>query len=142
VEPRKPDPVLARCSASVVLAACAASAGAHAALVARHLEDQPRMGVAFIAATVLLLAVAAALTYRPRQPGAAHAATLLLAALIGAYALNITAGLPWLSDHPEPIDLVGLATKAVEAIGLICAIRLSQRMRSSGLLIPRRRLNP
>jgi len=100
------------------------------------------MGVAFIAATVLLLAVAVALTYRPRQAGAAHAATLVLAALIGAYALNITAGLPWLSDHPEPIDVIGLATKAVEALGLIFAIRLSQRMRSSGLFTPSRRLNP
>ena len=58
------------------------------------------MGVAFIAATALLLAVAAAVTYRARLPGAAHAATLLLAALIGAYALNVTAGLPWLSDDP------------------------------------------
>ena len=96
------------------------------------------MGVAFIGATALLLAVAAALTYRPRQAGAAHAATLLLAALIGAYALNITAGLPWLSDHPEPVDLIGLATKAVEALGLIFAIRLNQRMGSSGSLTQRR----
>ena len=124
-----------------MIAACAASAGAHAALVAQHLEDEPRMGVAFIAATALLLAVAAALTYRARQAGAAHAATLLLAALIGAYALNVTAGLPWLSDDPEPVDLIGLATKAVEALGLVFAIRLSQRMGSSGSLT-QRRLNP
>jgi hypothetical protein len=62
VEPGKPDPALAHYSASVVVAACAASAGAHAALVAQHLQDEPRMGVAFIAATALLLAVAAALT--------------------------------------------------------------------------------
>jgi hypothetical protein len=142
VEAREPDPLFAHYSASVVVAACAARAGAHAALVARHLAEEPRMGVAFIAATALLLAVAAALTYRPRQAGAAQAATLVLAALIGAYALNITAGLPWLSDHPEPIDVIGLATKAVEALGLIFAIRLSQRMRSSGLFTPSRGLNP
>jgi hypothetical protein len=141
VEPRQPDLALPQSSASVVVAACAASAGAHAALVAQHLEDEPRMGVAFIAATALLLAVAAALTYRARQAGAAHAATLLLAALIGAYALNVTAGLPWLSDDAEPVDLIGLATKAVEAIGLIFAIRLSRTIGSSGSLT-QRRLNP
>jgi apolipoprotein N-acyltransferase len=99
------------------------------------------MGVAFITVTALLLAVAVALTYRPWQAGAAHAATLLLAVLIGAYALNVTARLPWLSDDPEPVDLIGLATKAVEALGLLFAIRLSQRMGSSGSLT-QRRLNP
>jgi hypothetical protein len=111
------------------------------ALVAQHLEDEPPMGVAFIAATALLLAVAAAVTYRPRQAGATHAATFLLAALIGAYALNVTAGLPWLSDEPEPVDLIGLATKAVEALGLVFAIRLSQTIGSSESLT-QRRLNP
>jgi hypothetical protein len=138
VEPRKPDPALGQSSASVVVAACA---GAHAGLVAQHLDDEPRMGVAFIAATALLLVVAAELTYRPRQAGAGCAATLLLAALIGAYALNVTAGLPWLSEGPEPLDVVGLATKAVEALGLVFAIRLSQTTGSPGSLT-QRRLNP
>jgi Na+/melibiose symporter-like transporter len=141
VEPRKPDPALGQSSASVVVAACAASAGAHAALVVQHLDDEPQMEVAFIAATALLLVVAAALTYRPRQAGAGRAATLLLAALIGAYALNVTAGLPWLSEGPEAVDVVGLATKAVEALGLVFAIRLSQTMGSPGSLT-QRRLNP
>ena len=77
----------------------------------------------------------------PDRPAPHSAATLLLAALIGAYALNVTAGLPWLSDHPEPVDLIGLATKAVEALGLVFAIRLSQRMGPSGSLT-QRRLNP
>ena len=99
------------------------------------------MGIAFMAATALLLAEAGALTYRPRRAGAAHAASLLLAALIGAYVLNVTAGLPWPSDDPEPVDLIGLATKAVEALGLIFAIRLSQTIGSSGSL-NQRRLNP
>jgi hypothetical protein len=53
----------------------------------------------------------------------------------------VAAGLPWLSDRPEPVDVIGLATQAVEALGLIFAIRLSQRMGSSGSLT-RRRLNP
>ena len=85
METKRRDPAPAPCSAGIVVAACAASAGAHAALVAQHLQDEPSMGIAFMAATALLLAEAGALTYRPRRAGAAHAASLLLAALIGAY---------------------------------------------------------
>jgi hypothetical protein len=51
--------------ATVVIVVCAASAGAHAALVPDHLEHEPRLGIAFVAATALLLAAAVALAYRP-----------------------------------------------------------------------------
>ena len=115
---------LTRCSALGVVGACAASAGAHAALVPQHLDHQPRLGVAFIAATALLLAVAVALVYRPANAYVGHAGTLALVALIGAYTVNITTGIPWLADGPEPVDLVGLATKAVEALGVAFSIRL------------------
>lgn len=53
------------------------------------------------------------------------ATALLLAALIGAYAVNVTTGLPWLSDGPEPVDLVGLVTKSVEGVGLLFSIQLT-----------------
>ena len=39
--------------------------------------------------------------------------------------------------RPEPVDLIGLATKAVEALGLIFAIRLSQRMRPVRIAHPK-----
>ncbi len=104
---------------------CAASAGAHAGLVAQHLDHEPRLGIAFVAATAALLAAAAALTYRPDDATVAQATTVVLAALTGAYAVNVTTGLPWLSDGPEPVDVVGLATKSVEVIGLLFSIHLA-----------------
>ena len=109
----------------VVVAMCAASAGAHAALVPQHLDHEPRLGIAFVAATAALLAAAAALTYRPDDATVAQATTVVLAALTGAYAVNVTTGLPWLSDGPEPVDVVGLATKSVEVIGLLFSIHLA-----------------
>jgi hypothetical protein len=111
--------------ATVVIVVCAASAGAHAALVPTHLEHEPRLGIAFVAATALLLAAAVALAYRPDDATVGTATAFLLAALIGAYAVNVTTGLPWLSDGPEPVDLVGLATKSVEGIGLLFSIQLA-----------------
>jgi hypothetical protein len=110
---------------TVVIVVCAATAGAHAALVPRHLEHDPRLGIAFVGATALLLAAAVALAYRPDDATVGTATALLLAALIGAYAINVTTGLPWLSDGPEPVDLVGLATKSVEGIGLLFSIQLA-----------------
>ena len=107
-----------------VIAACTASAGAHAALVPQHLEHEPRLGVAFIAATGVLVAVAFALTYSPASPLAAQVTTLTLAALIGAYAVNVSAGIPWLTNAAEDADVIGLATKAVEAVGLVFSIQL------------------
>jgi hypothetical protein len=46
---------------TVVIVVCAAAAGAHAGLVPTHLDHEPRLGIAFVAATALLLAAAAAL---------------------------------------------------------------------------------
>jgi hypothetical protein len=109
---------------TVVVLVCAASAGAHAALVPRHLGHEPRLGIAFVAATAALVALAAGLTWRPNDATVGQATTLLLTGLLGAYALNVTTGVPWLSDGPETVDLVGLATKAVEAIGLFFSIQL------------------
>jgi hypothetical protein len=96
--------------------------------------------------TALLLAVVVALAYRPDDATFGTATVLVLAALIGAYAVNVTTGLPWLSDGPEPVDLVGLATKSVEGIGLLFALQLppvrdSQRSRdccdhSTGIRTP------
>jgi hypothetical protein len=108
-----------------VIAACAASAGAHAALVPEHLHHEPRLGLAFIAATALLVAVTAALISRPTDSRVAHAAALLLGALIAGYAVAVSTGIPWLMDEAEPVDLVALATKSVEALGLVLAVRLN-----------------
>ena len=101
----------------------------------QHLEHEPRLGVAFIAATVVLLAVAFALIYSPASPLAAQVTALTLAALIGAYAVNVSAGIPWLTDAAEDADVIGLATKAVEAVGLVFSIQLNTTTGGRGSLI-------
>lgn len=54
-----------RWGARVLVFTCAASAGAHAGLVPTHLSGEPRLGAAFIAAVVLLVAAATAAAVRP-----------------------------------------------------------------------------
>jgi hypothetical protein len=110
----------------VVIAACAASAGAHGGLVHEHLREAPRLGIAFILASALLLAVVAALALRPEDRRIARAAVLLLTGLIASWGASRVTGIPLLQPRPEPVDLVGLVTKLVEVLGLAFALRLSQ----------------
>ena len=118
----------------MAIAACAASAGAHAALVPEHIADERALGVAFIAATLALAGAAVLLIAAPGSSSAPGAVALLLAALIGAYCLNVTTGLPWLADTPEPVDGVGIATKFVEALGLVFALQLNPTIGGHGPL--------
>ena len=108
-----------------MVVACAASAGAHAALVPAHVRDQPGLGAAFVVAAAVLMAVVAALAARPDSRITGRAAAVVLASLIGAHALSVTTGIPWLVQTPEPVDAVGVATKSVEALGLAFALQLN-----------------
>jgi hypothetical protein len=110
----------------IVVAACAVSAGAHAGLVPEHLRDAPQVGGAFVVASGLLLAAAAALAIRPGSLGAARGAALLLAGLVAFYAASRTIGIPPLEPRAEPLDAVGAITKLVEGLGLVFALRLSR----------------
>ena len=101
--------------------ACAVSAGVHAGLVPEHLQTEPREGVAFIVAAVLLLAVAGGLTARPDNPYLAGIAALLFAGLIFAYVATRTRGIPWLAPDRESLDTLGVATNVVEAVGFVLA---------------------
>jgi hypothetical protein len=118
----------------VVIAACAATAGAHAGLVPAHLDHEPRLGAAFVAATLVAMGLATLLAVRPTA-AAILSAALVLAALIAAYALSVTTGIPWLAEEPEAIDGVGVATKAVEATGLVFALHLMTTPGGRGSLI-------
>ena len=101
----------------VVILACAVSAGIHGALVPGH-------GVSFAVAAVALAGLVVWLTLRPGSRPALAAAALTLGGLLGAYALTVTTGLPLLHPHPEPVDGLALATKAIEAAGLLVAAGL------------------
>ena len=110
-----------RLDRDVVILACAISAGIHGALVPDHFGESTGAGVGFLAATVALAALVVALTLRPASVLALAGAATVLAGLLGAYALATTTGLPLLHPDPEPLDGLALATKAIEAVGLLVA---------------------
>ena len=108
----------------VVILACAASAGIHGALVPHHLDEGLATGLGFLVSAVLLGAAVVALTLRPESTAALAAAAALLAGLLVAYAAAVTTGVPVLQPDPEPVDGLALATKVIEAVGLLAAWRL------------------
>jgi hypothetical protein len=131
---------LAPLARTVVVTACAVSAGVHAGLVPSHLAESRALGIAFAISTVALLWAAASVAGadEPRVPCALAAA--LLAGFIAAYAASRTIGLPLLEPHAEPLDAVGLVTQVVQGAGLLTALRLCQPADDALSLAPRREL--
>jgi hypothetical protein len=107
-----------------VILACAISAGIHGALVPGHFDEGIGAGLGFASATVLLAAAAVAVTVRPANAFTFAGAAAVLAGLLTSYLFAVTTGLPLLHPEPEPIDGLGLATKAIEATGLAAAAAL------------------
>jgi hypothetical protein len=112
---------------NLLLVAVAISAGVHAGLAPSHLREEPLLGIGFVAATLLLAVTAVGLARRSdsRRPTVAGAA--VLAALIAGYAATRTVGLPGLER--ESWDSLGLATNAVEILGVAAAIHLIRNPR-------------
>jgi hypothetical protein len=108
----------------IVILACGISAGIHGALVPDHFDEGTGAGLGFIAATVLLAALVVALSLRPASVLALTGAAAVLVGLLASYLLAVTTGLPLLHPEPEPVDGLALATKAVEAAGLLAALQL------------------
>jgi hypothetical protein len=113
---------------------CAISAGVHAALAPEHLREGAGAGMGFVASTALLAGLCLALTYRPESLLAVGGAGAVLAGLIVAYGLAHTTGVPALHPEVEPADGLGLATKAVELVGLAAAAHLTAARRPAGRL--------
>jgi len=111
---------------NLVIITCAISAGIHGALIRDHFEEGTAAGLGFVVATLLLAAVAVALTHKPMQPALVGTAAVL-GGLIASYALVATTGFPVLHPEPEAVDGLALFTKAVEAIGLVLAASLVRR---------------
>jgi hypothetical protein len=111
----------------VVILACAVSAGIHGALAPGHFGEGAGAGFGFVASTILLAALAFALTFRPASSSPLVGAVLVFAGLLVSYALATTTGLPGLHPEPEPVDGLALATKAFEVAGLAAALSLAWR---------------
>jgi hypothetical protein len=111
----------------VVILACAISAGIHGALVPAHFDEGVAAGLGFAAATVLLTALVVGLTLRPASARVLAGAAVLLFGLLVSYVLAVTTGVPVLHPKPEPLDGLALATKAIEAAGLLAATSVLRR---------------
>ena len=107
---------------NLLLLAVAISAGVHAGLAPSHLREEPLLGFGFVGATLLLSVTAFALARRTASRRPIAAAAALLAALIAGYAATRTVGLPGLER--ESWDSLGLATNAVEILGVAAAVYL------------------
>ena len=111
----------------VVILTCAVSAGIHGALAPAHFGEGVGAGIGFVVSAVLLAVLAVVLTLRPAGTLPLAGAAVVLAGLLGSYALATTTGLPLLHPQPEPIDGLALATKGFETLGLVTAINLLWR---------------
>jgi hypothetical protein len=118
---------LAELEGDVVILACAVSAGIHAALIPGHFDESVGAGLGFVGATVALAGLVGWMTWRPLSPAPLAAAVVTLTGLLASYALAITTGLPVLHPDPEPVDGLALATKAIEAGGLLVSASLLWR---------------
>ena len=118
---------LAELRSDLVILACAISAGIHGALVPSHFDEGTGPGLGFAAATMALIGIVVWLTWRPASALALAAAAATFAGLLASYALATTTGVPLLHPHPEPVDGLALATKAIELVGLLAATSLLRR---------------
>jgi hypothetical protein len=122
-------------SRDVVILACAISAGIHGALAPAHFAEGTGAGLGFAAGAIALAAAAVAVTLRPAGALAPAGAAAVLAGLLVSYALATTTGVPVVHPNPEPVDGLALATKAIEAVGLLAASTLIRRPRTAGTLL-------
>jgi hypothetical protein len=105
------------------------SSGVHAALAPEHIRESLLTGVGFVAAAVVLVVLTIVLTARPESRAVTSFAVLVLLALLVSYEVASTSGIPVLHPDVEPVDTVGVLTKAVEVVGLGLALGLRRPVR-------------
>ena len=102
-------------SRDILILACAVSAGVHAALAPEH--------ATFVPAALALGVLAVGLARSP-SPLLVDGAIVVLGGLIVAYALAARTGIPLIHPDIEPVTGLAVATKAIEALGLLAALQL------------------
>jgi hypothetical protein len=122
---------LAELRGDVVILVCAVSAGIHGALVPEHFDDGTGAGGGFVLATVLLAALVVGLTRHAESEWLLACAMVTLLGLLASYLLAVTTGLPVFHPNPEPVEGLALATKAIEAVGVLAAWSLLRRPHAS-----------
>jgi hypothetical protein len=101
-----------------MIVCCAVSAGVHAALVPEHLQEHVPAGIGFVAATAALVAAIIGLTVRADSRAITATAVCILMSLVVSYVVASTDGIPFLHPDVDPIDTLGILTKAVEVVGV------------------------
>ena len=119
----------------LVALSCAVSAGIHAALTPQHYAEAPAAGIAFGLSAVALAGLTIALSRRA-DPVLLDCAIVILAGLVGAYALAVATGIPGLTAGPESIDALALTTKAVEIFGILAALAAKASPSRAGRPLP------
>jgi hypothetical protein len=115
---------------ALVAVSCAMSAGVHAGLVADHLHESARLGVAF-GVDAILLTIGAVVVNGGRRD---HRSVRYVGALLGgtalAYLLSRTSGIAWLVPEVEPVDGLGAVITLIELLGVVaCLLILLRRER-------------
>lgn len=119
---------------TMLVVAGAVALGVHAGLAPDHLEEWAPLGASFIAAAVVAAGGVSVLAVgRDHSGPAAAALALLFGVLVVGYIATRVAALPPLDPEREPLDSLGVVTTAVEAAGLVAAIRLVIRETSSSM---------
>lgn len=122
---------LAELRGDVVILACAVSAGIHGALAPDHFDEGTGAGAGFVVAAVGLVVLAIGLTRHAESERLLACAMVVFLGLLASYLLAVTTGLPVLHPDPEPVDGLALATKAIEAVGVLAAWSLLRRPHAS-----------
>jgi pseudouridine-5'-phosphate glycosidase len=112
---------LAELRGDIVILACAASAGIHAALAPEHYEESFAAGTGFAASAFALAAIAVVLSKRSESVVATTVAAIVFVGLLASYALAVTTGVPGVHPEVEPVEGFALVTKAIELVGLLAA---------------------
>ena len=120
----------------LLIVACAVSAGVHAALAPAHFHESFVEGAGFVAATVALVSVVAALVVRPASRAVPISAAVVFAGLLVSYAAAATTGIPLVHPDTEPVDALAVDTKIVELLGLWLAVDLSRRRSGGRVRLP------
>ena len=107
-----------------LIVCCAVSSGVHAALAPEHIRESVLTGVGFVTSAVALVVLIIVLTARPESRAVTSFAVLVLLALLVSYGVASTSGIPILHPDVDPVDTVGVLTKAVEVVGLGLALGL------------------